>query len=465
MADNPFLEIEQRIMGDIYTSSEPLDNLTILCDDFGSRFAGTPGERLAAEFFVEKFKEYGCQDVRLEPYEYMGWTRGEATLTVLEPIERELPCISLPMCPPAEIVGDFVDARNGSPDDFERLNAALPGAVVMVSSQPPLGLPRTVHRSEKYHRSALGGAGAFIFMNQYPGLGPQTGSIANDREAIIPGISVAKEEGEYLRRLAKRHGHLRLRVKTTDHSVKRDSWNIVADLPGQRRAEQFVILGCHYDGHDISQGAHDPASGTVALLEAARVLARHAASDLGASVRFIEFGTEEIGLIGARRYVEQHEDELDRIRFMLNLDASGGPGRKGLNVNQWTELDSFFERCGQEMKADLPIGQKTSAFSDHFPFFDAGVPTAMMGDPEAVNTGRGFGHSAFDTLDKIELDDLRRASAMAARLALRMSREEPWPLQRRDRASVQALIDAEPNLEQLRLEPLVDALYGRGGAS
>ena len=35
---NPFLTQDQQIVGDIFTSTEPLDNLITLCDDFGSRF-------------------------------------------------------------------------------------------------------------------------------------------------------------------------------------------------------------------------------------------------------------------------------------------------------------------------------------------------------------------------------------------------------------------------------------------
>ena len=347
MADNPFLEIEQRLMGDIWTSSEPMDNLTVLCDDFGSRFPGTAGERQAAEFFERKFREYGCRNAHLEPYDYMGWTRGEATLTILSPGKRELPCISLPMCPPADVEADFVDVGNGAPADFERRQAELAGGLVMASSKPPVGLGRSVHRTEKYHRSLLGGAAGFIFMNQYPGLGPQTGSIAFDREALIPGVSIAKEEGEYLRRLARRHGKVRLRLRTTDRSETRESWNVLAELPGRTHSDEWVMLGCHYDGHDIAQGAEDPASGAVAVLEAARVLAKYAAEDLGCGVRFIEFGTEEIGLIGAYRYAAAHDAELDRLRFLINMDAAGGGGRKGLSVNQWPELTPFFERCAQ----------------------------------------------------------------------------------------------------------------------
>jgi Zn-dependent M28 family amino/carboxypeptidase len=256
---------------------------------------------------------------------------------------------------------------------------------------------------------------------------------------------------------------VRLRLKSTDRSAPTKSWNVVAELPGRTRPREWVVLGCHYDGHDIAQGAEDPASGAVAVLEAARVLAAHAAGELGCGVRFIEFGTEEIGLIGAYRYVAAHRDELAQIRFMLNMDAAGGGGRKGVTINRWPELDAFFAQARREMKTELPTGQKTGAFSDHFPFFLAGVPTGMMGDPDGVNTGRGFGHSAYDTLDKIHLDNLRAAASVACRLALRISRAESWPAKLRSKDVVQKLIDAEPNLEMMKLRPQMDALYAKKG--
>ena len=39
---NPYLSLDQKIVGDIYTSPEAMDNLSRLCDDFGSRFGGIP---------------------------------------------------------------------------------------------------------------------------------------------------------------------------------------------------------------------------------------------------------------------------------------------------------------------------------------------------------------------------------------------------------------------------------------
>src|SRR5438094_349954 len=149
------------------------------------------------------------------------------------------------------------------------------GKIVVATSRPPRALPRTVHRSEKYHRSVLAGAAAFLYANQYEGYGPETGSIANDREAPIPGISISRESAAYLERLAERLGTVALRLETTDSSAPATSWNVTGELPGEGGSGEWVLLGCHYDGHDISQGAEDPASGAVAVLEAARVLAAH----------------------------------------------------------------------------------------------------------------------------------------------------------------------------------------------
>lgn len=471
MPANPFLAVERSMLGDIYTSAAAMDNLTVLCDDFGSRFAGTEGERQAVEFLAHTLAEYGLENVHTEEYRYMGWTRGPARLEVVRPVAKELPCFSLPMCPPARVEAELVSVGDGAPADFERLGERLRGKIVMASSRPPRGLNRTVHRSEKYQRAYLAGAAAFLYANQYEGYGPETGSIAYDREAPIPGIAISRESATYLERLSQRRGAVSLRLETTDRSAASRSWNVVGDLPSGSPSGEWVLLGCHYDGHDIAQGAGDPASGTVAVVEAARVLAAHAFQPPStphpprstapvplAGVRVVLFGTEEIGLLGAYRYVEAHEDELDRVRFMLNLDAAGGGSRKGIIVNAWPQLDSFFDNARREMAAEMPVGQKTEGFSDHFPFFLEGVPTGYMGDPEKVDTGRGFGHTAHDTLDKINPNNLRAAAANACRIVLRIACEEAWPARRRSHEAVQAIIAKEPNLEAMCLRDQMGAL-------
>jgi uncharacterized cupin superfamily protein len=74
-----------------------------------------------------------------------------------------------------------------------------------------------------------------------------------------------------------------------------------------------------------------------------------------------------------------------------------------------------------------------------------------MGDAEAAPAGRGFGHTMYDTLDKVDLVNLRAGSSVAARLALRMANDPSFCPQRRGTEKVQQLLDTDPNLEGYRV--------------
>ena len=457
---NPFLLQDRQIVGDTYTSSEMMDNLITLCDDFGSRFGGTDGERQAAEFFVAKLTEAGLSDVHLEAVEYIGWTRGEAKLEIISPIQKEIACISLPGSPPTDMEGVIVDMGHGAPKDLHSRADEIKGNIVMTTSAVnPKGSKRWIHRSEKYGRSLLAGATGFIFANHYPGYGPATGSVGHDGEGLIPGISICKEDGAFIQRLIDRQGEVRIRLVATDHSGPMRSWNVIADLPGQRDPEQVVMLGCHYDGHDITQGAEDPVSGAVAVMEAARVLAKYT-PEIPRTIRFVLWGVEELGLLGSREYVKAHADELSDIRFYLNLDSAGAKdNNRDVVLNEWSELEPLFERWAEEMALEFAVGQSISAHSDHFPFLLAGVPTGSLGSVEPSLKGRGYGHTRYDTVDKVELTSLREAATIAARLALRMASEETWPVKRRDASTVQELFDTPEYREEQEFRDRVDAHY------
>jgi aminopeptidase YwaD len=457
---NSFLSIDQRIVGDCYTSAEVMDNLVTLCDEFGSRFGGTDGERRAAEFLKAKMEAYGLKNVRLEPVQYVGWIRGEATLEIINPVQKSIPCISLTHSPAGTLEGAIVDMGDGAPEDFERRAGEIRGKVVMSTSVVnPKGSKRWIHRSEKYGRSLLAGASGFVFVNHYPGYGPVTGGIGHDGEALIPGVSICKEDGAYIQRLVQRDGEVRIHLTTTDHSKPMTSWNIIGDLPGQAEQEPIVMIGSHYDGHDISQGAEDPGSGVVSVLEAARLLAL-CAPDLPCTVRFVLWGVEEIGLLGSRAYVAAHAGELDRIRFYLNMDSAGAESNeRDIVLNEWPEQQPLLEEWSREMALDFAVAQRTSAFSDHFPFFMAGVPTGGMQSAALSLAGRGYGHTQYDTVDKVKLTCLREASTLAARLLLRLASKGDWPVSRRGEEAVLQLLDTPEYREERELRSRVDAYY------
>ncbi len=123
------------------------------------------------------------------------------------------------------------------------------------------------------------------------------------------------------------------------------------------------------------------------------------------------------------------------------MDAAGArENNRDVVLNEWPDLAPLAEHWGKEMAHRFEVGQSVSAHSDHFPFFMAGVPTGGIQSAELSLAGRGWGHTRYDTVDKVELDDLREASALAARLLLRMADAEDWPVTRRTEEAVRALL-------------------------
>ena len=101
--------------------------------------------------------------------------------------------------------------------------------------------------------------------------------------------------------------------------------NIVAELPGNSRQDEIVVLGAHYDTVSTSPGADDNASAVAVLIEAARRM-RHL--QLSRTVRFVAFPCEEkphahTGDMGSQVYARRCRERGERITGMLCLEMVG----------------------------------------------------------------------------------------------------------------------------------------------
>jgi Zn-dependent M28 family amino/carboxypeptidase len=306
---------------------------------------------------------------------------------------------------------------------------------------------------------------AYLYVNQNPGDMPITGGLPGGGQgpAPIPGLGLTFETGELLRRLLEGGPvRLRLQIKATFPEV--ESSNVFAVLPGDPASpvrDEVVLTGSHYDSHDISPGALDNGAGTVINLEAARVLAAVAGAHgrgFARTLRFLFFGAEEIGLLGSWEYVRVHGADLDRVRFMLNLDTVGRgfPGTEALVVNGTPELVPYFTRVSEEMGYPLEVRDRFSAASDHFPFAMQGVPTGGIGTTQLAASatqglvGRGWGHTPADTFDKANSKSLQAAGMVAARILLRVAEAADWPGYRRAPDQVERQLEQAGLLEGLK---------------
>ena len=99
--------------------------------------------------------------------------------------------------------------------------------------------------------------------------------------------------------------------------------NIVARLNGRANSKALLLLS-HYDSVPNAHGATDDGSGVVTMLETLRALKHH--SPLKNDVIFLFTDGEELGLMGATAFVEQHPWAED-VGLVLNFEGSGSSGQ------------------------------------------------------------------------------------------------------------------------------------------
>jgi hypothetical protein len=139
-------------------------------------------------------------------------------------------------------------------------------------------------------------------------------------------------------------------LTVTGRRLEERSANVVGVLaPQGAPAREVVILSAHHDSWK-GPGASDNASGVAVLLELARYFAKRE-NPLPFRMRFVTFGAEERGMLGAKAYLEKHRAELEDCDLLFNLDTLGGPG---INVEMLDGVKGIpAKRAQNQFPADL----------------------------------------------------------------------------------------------------------------
>jgi hypothetical protein len=206
------------------------------------------------------------------------------------------------------------------------------------------------------------------------------------------------------------------------------SRNVVAQKTGRTYPADIYIICAHYDSTSPSRltlapGADDNASGTAAVLEAARALASH---DFDFTVRVIAFSAEEWGLYGSKAYAAAARAAQQRILGVINLDmiayADAMPEDLSLIVNGGSGwLADLFLAAGANYGpvAGAKTVDPSIIYSDHSPFWDHGYPALLAIEDYPLHNP--YYHQTSDTLDKLNMDfftaSTRAAAGLLAELA------------------------------------------------
>ena len=154
--------------------------------------------------------------------------------------------------------------------------------------------------------------------------------------------------------------------------------NVIAELPGE--SEEAIVVGAHFDAVWRGPGAIDNATGVEGLR---RVAERLVGRKHPRTLRFISFGAEEIGLLGARRYVldEKEAGRLDQIVGMVNLDCIGR-GEKLVLLAAPAELLGRAEELARTLglldRYEVSTELSEEAGTDHAPFAVEKIPAVSV---------------------------------------------------------------------------------------
>jgi len=445
------MEEQRKILGDLYLSRNGANFVEELVERFGSRFGGSEEERLAADFIKNKMESYGIKNVTKEKFSCNGWVRKGTRLTITDPIVKEVDCIALPFCPKGEVEAELVYLGDGDPQAYEDNRDKLKGAIAMVNTATPKFYHRSMHRGEKLGRAIEAGAIGFIWMRGEPGGLPETGSARFNKACEIPAISVSYETGHYILRQG-RNNTIKLRITSENIVQDTHSYNVVGEIKGIEKPEEIILIGGHYDGHDINESANDNGAGTAVVMEAARALASFDGK-LKRTLRFVAFAEEETGLIGSENYVKDHMDE--NFVFMLNLDGAGRGFNGTFSLQGWSENIKFFKQIFKDMyEPNIAIGDKISLYSDMYYFASNGFPAASYSSsaPSSSGAPRGYGHTFWDSLDKLNPKAIQMDAAMVARLIYILSQKETLPMKRKTPTEFRQKLDKMGYTEVLRYE-------------
>jgi hypothetical protein len=137
-------------------------------------------------------------------------------------------------------------------------------------------------------------------------------------------------------------------------------WNTVGEIRGSEFPGQVVILGAHLDSWDLGTGVTDNGTGSMVVLEAARVIAQSGLKPRR-TIRFILFSGEEQGLLGSRAYAAAHAAEADSIQAVLVLDNGTGmitgQALQGRNEDEQLWKDLLPRCCAQVTMCAMRTGR------------------------------------------------------------------------------------------------------------
>jgi carboxypeptidase Q len=441
----------------------------VLSDSIGPRLSGSPAHKAGNDWAVQMFQSWGIA-ARNEQYgTWQGWRRGISHVDLIRPRVRSLDATMLAWSPPSNgdvegavvalpafdglgafeawlpsVRGKFVLTSFYQPtcrpdasweeysmeESFERMDAARDTArTSWNNSLRVLRVALRQHDSTATIEGALENAGAVGVLTSNWSGGWGATRIFDADTKLVPSFSLSCEDYGLLYRLATYDQGPVVRVRAEAEDLGEvPIFNTIAEIPGSELPDEYILLSAHFDTWDGASGTTDNTTGSVTMLEAARIL-KAAYPNPKRTIVVGLWGAEEQGLIGSRAFAADHPEVVEGLQAVFNQD--NGTGRvanvsmQGLtgaaaHFSQW--LSAIPGQITQHIRLNIP-GAPGGGGSDYASFICSGAPTFSL---SSLNFDYFLytWHTNLDTFDKLVVDDVKNNATLTAMLAY-MASEDP----------------------------------------
>lgn len=481
-AQQPDTVMIQRIVAEAthHSQLEPLAHE--LLDVIGPRLVGAPQMKTAADWAIAKFGTWGIP-ARTENWgTWRGWERGITHVDLIHPRVRTLEATQLAWS--GNTGGKTVTAETiilaDLPNEaaFAQWLPSVKGKFVLVSAMQPTGRPdynwdefgtkesiekiraeqnrvteewanrlKKIGVTPKTLAEALEKAGAVGIFSSYWSKAFGSNKIFGAQVKKIPTIDLALEDYGLVYRLTSSGQKPKISVKADSKELGVvPTFNVMAEIKGVEKPEEYVILSAHFDSWDGASGATDNGTGTLVMMEAARLLKQFYPNPKRTILVGL-WGSEEQGLNGSRAFVEDHPKIADNLQAMFNQDNGTGrvvniQGQGFVHayeyITRW--LSAVPEDIRKHIETNFP-GAPGGGGSDFASFVAVGAPAFSLSSL-SWSYGTVTWHTNKDTYDKIVFDDVRNNAILTAILAY-MASEDPAKTSR-ERRILPAGADGQP---------------------
>ncbi len=409
------------------------------------RLAGSPGADDARDWAVHKLEALGFDKVWVQEFRMLGWERVSADAVVPSHGNLRLDITALGKSvstPDGGITADIVHFET-----FEDLQAAdasaVRGKIVFISNRMERRKdgsgygPANAARGWGHAETASKGGLAILIRSigtddhdaPHTGsmrFGPNDATVKEEEAAYddawratygastVAAAAVSNADADVLEGLLGGDEPVTVALNIENRNPGEiTSYNIIGELTGATRPDEIVITGGHIDAWDTGVGAMDDGMGIAITMNAASLIAGLPERP-ARTIRYVAFGAEEFGLLGAYAYANEYGSG-DHV-FGIESDFGIGPVWK-MTPAVSPEAVPVLEEIWSVLE---PMGIGWDAEAKGFPGPDL-MPLVQNGMAGAALDGDGtryfdLHHSAEDTLDKIDAADLSFNSAAYAAL-------------------------------------------------